>query len=88
MVDVVRHQTNVSDLVVAQLGPGQYFGEIDLLKGGGRTATVRASRFLPVEVLSFSRAAFHKLIAESDVTRDAVVRVAEERRLANLALRV
>lgn len=43
---------------VAQLGPGDYFGEIALLAGGKRTATVTAAtdlRVLAVDPASFRR---------------------------------
>ena len=68
------------------LGPGQYFGEIDLLRGGGRTATVRASEAGPVEVVTLDRATFAALLAESEPTREALERTAAARVAANLAV--
>jgi uncharacterized membrane protein len=44
------------EVVLATLGPGQFFGEISLLDGGPRTATVRASE--NSELLSLSRPDF------------------------------
>ena len=85
-VDVVLHRPQANDVVVAQLGPGQYFGEIDLLRGGGRTATVRASEMGPVEVVTLDRATFASLLAESEVTRAALEQTAAARVAANLAV--
>jgi CRP-like cAMP-binding protein len=60
-VEVVNHHPRGDDIPLAWLGPGEYFGEIGLLQGGRRTATVRAGAE-EVEVLSLDRDAFHELI--------------------------
>jgi CRP-like cAMP-binding protein len=44
------------EVVLAELGPGNFFGEISLLDGGPRTATVRAAT--DVTLLSLERGAF------------------------------
>ncbi|MHC4621759.1 MAG: ABC transporter ATP-binding protein, partial [Planctomycetota bacterium] len=69
--------------VVAQLGNGQYFGEIGLLREGKRTATVRAACDVEtgVEVMAISREAFNKLMTESKMTRDEILLVGMRRRL-------
>ena len=46
--------------LVNRLGPGEHLGEIALLLGGRRTATVRVSR--PVELLTMGAAEFHELM--------------------------
>ena len=51
---------------VARLRPGQYFGEIGLLNGGRRTATVRALD-ARVRVLAMNREEFLGLVTDLDV---------------------
>jgi len=57
---------------------GQYFGEMALIHGGKRTATVRAAT--PVEVIALPQQAFLDLIEQSDETRAELERVAAERK--------
>ena len=42
-VEVVLEQADGDEIIVATLERGQYFGEIELLRGGGRVATIRAT---------------------------------------------
>jgi putative ABC transport system ATP-binding protein len=57
---------------------GQYFGEMALIHGGKRSATVRAAT--PVEAIALPQQAFLDLIEQSDETRAELERVAEERK--------
>ena len=66
---------------------GQYFGEIGLLRGGARTATVRAVGEASVEVVALDRDEFSSLIAESEATKVAIDHVADQRASENAAAR-
>jgi ABC-type lipoprotein export system ATPase subunit len=78
-VEVALKRPDASDVVVTRMGPGEYFGEIELLRGGRNIATVRATSEAPVEVVSLDREAFTDLLAESDETREAVAQIVEAR---------
>ena len=62
----------------AELGAGQYFGEMALLQGGQRRATVRAGND-GVEVMALDRETFVSLIDESEQARREFDRVMAER---------
>jgi ABC-type lipoprotein export system ATPase subunit len=62
-------------LVVNRLGSGEYFGEIALLRGGRRTATVRVSTDAPAEVMALDPGTFERLMAESEAARRELERV-------------
>ena len=64
---------------VGQIGPGSFFGELALLDGGPRTATVRA--LTPMLVLVLDRSAFDELV-------DRAIPSVARRMLATLAGRV
>jgi ABC-type lipoprotein export system ATPase subunit len=68
---------------VNTLQPGQYFGEIALVQGGRRTATVRAGAASGLDVLSLGRDAFSGLLDRSDLTRENIDLVIRERVLAS-----
>src|SRR5512134_2225331 len=51
MVEVILPRSNQSDVVVLQLGPGKYFGEIEFFHEKRHKASIRASERGPVEVL-------------------------------------
>ncbi len=78
-VEVALKRPDASDVVVTRMGPGEYFGEIELLRGGRNIATVRATSEVPVEVVSLDREAFTDLLAESGETREAVAQIVEAR---------
>ena len=76
-VEVVRRMPDGEEVVVNHLGPGQYFGEIGLLHGGRRVATVRAVD--QVEVLVLDQQTFSNLMTESEMSKDEMERVVRGR---------
>lgn len=83
MVEVALHRPDSTDVVVNHMNVGQYFGEIELMKGGTNKATIRAWTQSPVEVIALDHVTFNELINESDVTREAVSQVVETRLAEN-----
>jgi cytochrome P450/CRP-like cAMP-binding protein len=61
-VQVTRRSDPHSTAVIATLGPGQYFGELGLLTGHPRNASVIAAGNAPVELLQTDAAGFARLI--------------------------
>jgi len=87
MVEIVLPRPNHSDVVAAQLGPGQYFGEMQLLHGEKRSASARAFEQGPVEVLSLDFNTMKDLLAASEATREAIQALADQRKRQNVELR-
>jgi CRP-like cAMP-binding protein len=86
--DVVLHRPNGSDVVVTQFHPGQFFGEIELLRGGAQhIATIRTSESGPCQVACIDRAVFDGLIKDSDATLQALQAEAERRLAENTQTR-
>jgi ABC-type lipoprotein export system ATPase subunit len=73
------------EIVAARMGPGQYFGEIELLRGGKTIAAIRAAYDGPVELVALDQDTFCALLAESDATREALNQVVEDRIAENVA---
>src|SRR3954468_17534516 len=86
-VEILLHHPDGQAIVVTTMGAGQYFGEIGLLRGGARTATVRAAGEANVEVVTLDRDEFNSLIADSEPTKLAIDRVAQQRFVENSAAR-
>ncbi len=77
--DVVVRTADGQDIVVDRMNSGQYFGEIELMRGGQSIASVRAALDTGAEVVALDRETFTSLIAESKLTRQVVDRVVRER---------
>ncbi len=86
-VEILLHHPDGQDIPVTTMRAGQYFGEIGLLRGGARTATVRAVGEASVEVVALDRDEFSSLIAESEATKVAIDHVADQRASENAAAR-
>jgi ABC-type lipoprotein export system ATPase subunit len=75
------------DTHIARLGPGQFFGEIELLQGGESIACIRAATNGPVELVALHRDPFVKLLGDSPLTEEMIGRIVqarlEENRTAN-----
>ena len=77
-VDVVLLDRKKKDYVVSRLHAGEFFGEIELLRGGKSIANVRAGD-QPVEVLVLPRTDFIRVMNESPITADAIGRIVQQR---------
>jgi len=76
--EVVLRRPDGSDVIVSRLDPGQYFGEIELVRGMQNAATVRASEYTPVELVAIEKEAMKALLNESDATRNTIEQVAAQ----------
>ena len=70
--------------VVARLGPGQYFGEVELLRMSSRAiASVKAALHSAVEVLTLDGPIFAELMDEAHAMREAIEQVVSSRLAQN-----
>jgi putative ABC transport system ATP-binding protein len=85
--EVALRRAEGSDVVVMRPGPGEYFGEVELMRGEKNIATVRAIADSPVEVVVLEKEEFFELMAESEETRLALTHIVEARLAENIATR-
>jgi putative ABC transport system ATP-binding protein len=83
--DVLLHAADSGQVPVARLGPGQYFGEMSLFRQATTTASVKATTQEPVEVVTLERGIFTELMSEAQATREALMRVVQDRLNQNVA---
>jgi CRP-like cAMP-binding protein len=72
-----------SGSAIATLGEGNAFGEMSLLSGGPRTATIRAAE--DTELLKIDKDDFDRLVATDRQLADAVKRISHQRAISNLS---
>jgi putative ABC transport system ATP-binding protein len=70
-------------VTIARMGPGQFFGEIELVRGGQSIACIRAAPDGPVELVALHRAAFKQLLSESPLTEEAIGKIVQLRLAEN-----
>jgi cAMP-dependent protein kinase regulator len=76
---VVSHVNDKGkERLIAHLTSGDYFGEVGLLDGNPRIATVRA--LTKVKVVSFDRGTFRRWMSKSPTSQDEITETAERRR--------
>jgi ABC-type lipoprotein export system ATPase subunit len=86
-VEVVLPGADGQEIVAATMAQGQYFGEVELRRGGRNIATIRADPVMGVEVAALDPATFERLVAGSATIREAIDRTVEERVAENEAAR-
>jgi ABC-type lipoprotein export system ATPase subunit len=64
--------------LVARLGAGGHFGEIELLRGGRAVAWVKAGS-RPVELLTYPKADFQRMLEESTFMAEALKKIVQRR---------
>ncbi|MCP5095398.1 MAG: cyclic nucleotide-binding domain-containing protein [Chloroflexi bacterium] len=77
-VEVVHTNPDQDERIVAVLGSGDYFGEIGLMEGQPRIATVRARS--EVKVVTFDRKSFKGWMNRSPASQDEISQTAVRRR--------
>jgi ABC-type lipoprotein export system ATPase subunit len=86
-VEVVLPRKNQSDVIVVQLGPGKYFGEMEFFHDRRFRASVRANEHGPVEVLAISFDKLNELLGQSEVAREALHQAANQHEQENVQKR-
>jgi CRP-like cAMP-binding protein len=76
-VSVLLDRGSGAEVEVAKLGPGKFFGEMSLVTGEPRRATVRART--ECEVLVVGKAAFHQIVASNDRLLERISQVLADR---------
>jgi ABC-type lipoprotein export system ATPase subunit len=77
-VDVMEKSQGAPKLLTT-FGAGEFFGEMELLRGGHSIACVRASEKESIEVLTYPREDFLRIIEESPITAEAIEKVMDEK---------
>ena len=78
-VDIVLHGPNPKEVTIARLGKGEFFGEIELMKGGRSIATVRTANSGTVRLATLPRDRFMELLKESPLTEGALASIVQTR---------
>ncbi|MBN1889780.1 MAG: cyclic nucleotide-binding domain-containing protein, partial [Thermoflexales bacterium] len=85
-IEIALEHSDGSETVLARMGPGQYFGEVTMLRQGVATAHVKATG--QAQVVALEREDFTRLMAEAHAMRETLMRVAHERMEENAAHRL
>jgi ABC-type lipoprotein export system ATPase subunit len=86
-VDVILPRKNQSDVIVIQLGPGKYFGEMEFFHDRRNRASIRASEYGPVDVLAIGYDQLNELLSKSEVAREALHQAANQHEQENVQKR-
>jgi len=78
-VDILLTRDGCPEMCLARLGPGQFFGEVELTNGGSSIASARAAAGGPVELALLDRDAFSDLLSSSASTERAMTDIAQDR---------
>ena len=77
-VEVVLLDERKKEYVLSRLQAGEFFGEMELLRGGKSIANVRAGS-QPVEIQTIPREEFLRVINESPITAEAIGEIVQKR---------
>jgi ABC-type lipoprotein export system ATPase subunit len=81
-VEILVEKDHSRETRLARLGPGQFFGEVELTQGGHSIARVRGAGN-GAELACLPKNVFYELIDGSPLTRHAIHEIATERRAEN-----
>lgn len=83
-VEVILPRPGQSDVVVVELGPGKYFGEMEFFHEHRSRASIRACKTCSVEVLAITYEQLNKLLEQSEVTRETLHKAADAHEAENV----
>ena len=78
-VEVVLQDRKQTETIISRLKPGEFFGEVELLRGGKSIANVRASAEGPVELLTIKRVDFKRVMDQSPITAEAIGKIVQQK---------
>lgn len=78
-VNIMQEFADQPPRLINHLKRGDYFGEVGLLQGGKRTATVRVAKDSEVKVMVVEEEMFQNFLSSSDLTNSDVVRRVHQR---------
>jgi CRP-like cAMP-binding protein len=76
---VLVRQPDGKEVESGRLESGEYFGEIGLMEGSPRSATIRAGADSDLVTMRLKREDFSEMISSSAMTRDQVVEMMRAR---------
>jgi ABC-type lipoprotein export system ATPase subunit len=82
-VEIVLTNGNCSDVSLACLGPGQFFGEVELTQGRDSIASVRAGNDNGAELALLPKEDFRKIVGASPVMQQTIGEIARVRSTEN-----
>ena len=82
-VDIILQNEDCDEMNLARLGPGQFFGEVELTQGGDSIASVRAAPGSAVELALLPKDEIFQLIDGSPLTRNVLSEIAHARLAEN-----
>jgi len=77
-VQMISQEKNKAEAILSRLGPGEFFGDIELLRGGKSIASVRAVD-KPVSVFTLPQTDFLRVMQESPVTAETLEKIVEKK---------
>jgi ABC-type lipoprotein export system ATPase subunit len=83
-VDILLNNPGCPEILLARLGQGQFFGEVELMHSENSIASARAAPGGPVELALLSKEEFHQLLHGSPPTQNVIEKVARIRLEENL----
>jgi ABC-type lipoprotein export system ATPase subunit len=84
-VEVTLRGRDQHKLTLARLGPGEFFGEIELMSGEQSMADIRVGYEGPVDLVALHRQQFLALLSEAPLTEDALGKIVQQRLEQNRA---
>ena len=85
-IEVVYERPGGNDVSLARLGPGEHFGEIELLRNVDSLATIRAVGRGQVDLVALDREMFTRLTEQVRAMREQMTHTAQQRFSQNVEL--